>query len=342
MTSRVLAAVMLVPFVGCEGLVDAVEQAGEVVQRDPEPIAAADPVTTADEQLTQKLNRYIQCTSRTSRQILDSSQRYASWVDPETGVTGTEKNVYGLYRVGDHQLCIEGIKASNESEPDDPDLEAAATAYAEAFAAVQPLIQEAYAYYNARSYKDDGLAKGKALDPGLRAGFKRFADADAVLRDKVRVRNEALLDRELERIEHTEGRKLLFHTKNVVARARGVVQVADVPDFPALDLAAMKPALDAYETALAECVAYSESHRTEASSITMYGSFLGDADDFKAAAHELVERKTAGTTYTRSETARLGASPERIKGHPRKVEKAYNDLIGRSNGLNWKFYRPDP
>ena len=334
---------MLIPFAGCDELVDAVEQAGDAVQeRAADPPPAADPAATEDERLTEKLNRYIACTNKSSRKVLDSSRRYASWIDPEAGLTGKEKNVYGVYRVGDHKLCIEGITASNDADPDDPELEAAATAYADALKAVVPLVEEAYGYYNAKQYKDDKFAKGKELDPKLRDAFKRFADADADLREKVRERNDALLERELARIEKVEGRKLLFHTKNVVAHAKKVVEAADVPDYGDLDLTAIQPQRDAYASALAECEKYAEAHRKEAGSITMYASFLGDAGEFKAAVEELIARKRDNEAYTRSEQARLGSSPERIKGHPRKVDKAYNDLIDRSNGLNWKFYRPDP
>ncbi|MGB8444414.1 MAG: DUF3829 domain-containing protein, partial [Pseudolabrys sp.] len=44
-------------------------------------------------------------------------------------------------------------------------LEAAASAYAKAVAKLEPLLKEADDYYTQENYKDDKMAKGRALHP---------------------------------------------------------------------------------------------------------------------------------------------------------------------------------
>ena len=47
-----------------------------------------------------------------------AADRYADWVDRDKGVTGTEKNVYGIFEIGDQSACIDGVKKSGDLEVD--------------------------------------------------------------------------------------------------------------------------------------------------------------------------------------------------------------------------------
>jgi hypothetical protein len=297
---------------------------------------------TEDDKLGAKLNPYIECINNTSRRVLDSGQRYRSWIDPAKGLTGTEQNVYGLYEVDDQKTCIDGIKTSAEAEPRDEEIEKVAADYAAAFGEVQPLIADAYKYYQEKNYADDKFAKGKELHPKLEAALDKFAEADTKLRTAVQSRNDALQQRELERVEKEEGRKLLFHTKNVMARAKSLVEASNIPDWKVLDLAKYEPVFEEFEKALDECEKYSKEHKAETDSITMFSSFTGDATEFKMAAKELIRRKRDNKEYNDSDKMWLESSPERVEGHPAKVSQTYNDLVSTSNSLNWHWYKPDP
>jgi hypothetical protein len=325
---------------GCDQFVDAIQKGAEAAANDGG--VAGEAPLTEDDKLGNKLNPYIDCINNTSRRVLDSGQRYQSWIDPAKGLTGTEQNVYGLYEVDDQKACVDGIKTANDAEPEDAEMEAVASEYAAAFAEVQPLVAEAYTYYQEKNYEDDKFAKGKELHPKLIAAFEKFTAVDQKLRLAVRERNEGLQQRELERIEKEDGRKLLFHNKNVMAKAKVVVETADVPDWKQLDLAKFEPVFEDFEKALEECEKYAKDHKPETDSITMFSSFTGDAGEFKMAAKELIRRKRDNKEYSDSDKMWLESSPERVEGHPAKVSATYNDLVSTSNSLNWHWYKPDP
>ncbi len=339
LTGFATAFTLALSLAGCDQFVEAIQQGAEAAAN--EGVAGAQPMTE-DDKLGAKLNPYIECINNTSRRVQDSGQRYRSWIDPEKGLTGTEQNVYGLYEVDEQKTCIDGIKTSAEAEPRDEELEKAAADYAAAFGEVQPLIAEAHKYYQEKNYEDDKFAKGKELHPKLEAALNKFAEADLKLRSAVQSRNDALQQRELERVEKEEGRKLRFHTRNVMAKAKSLVEASNIPDWKDLDLAKYEPVFEEFEKALDECEKYTKEHKAEADSITMFSSFTSEATEFKMAAKELIRRKRDNKEYTDSDKMWLDSSPERIEGHPAKVSQTYNDLVSTSNGLNWHWYKPDP
>ena len=69
---------------------------------------------------------------------------------------------------------------------------------------LEPLLKEADDYYQQENYKDDRMAKGKALHPRLVAAWDAFANADKGLRNGV----EAINDRRaLERLAEIEQKR---------------------------------------------------------------------------------------------------------------------------------------
>src|SRR5712664_3686763 len=70
--------------------------------------------------LTEKTGLYItQCVNKYSSRVMDSYRRYASWIrDVESGPTGKENLVYGLYDIGgDGHDCVDAIKKARSIEP---------------------------------------------------------------------------------------------------------------------------------------------------------------------------------------------------------------------------------
>jgi hypothetical protein len=96
-----------------------------------------------------------------SERSYDSRSRYFSWA-AKTGPTGKERIIYGTYTIYDTSDCVKNVEKANGLEPA---LEAAASAYAKAVAKLEPLLKEADDYYTQENYKDDKMAKGRALRP---------------------------------------------------------------------------------------------------------------------------------------------------------------------------------
>ena len=120
--------------------------------------------------LTEKINAYVGCINRLSERSYDSLRRYFEWVG-KNGPTGKERIIYGTYTIYDTADCVKNVEKANALEPRDAEIEAAATAYAKAVAKLAPLLKEADDYYSQENYKDDRMAKGKALHPLLVAAW---------------------------------------------------------------------------------------------------------------------------------------------------------------------------
>src|SRR6185437_8747351 len=160
----------------------------------------------------EKLNAYVGCINRLSARSYDSRARYFSWA-AKSGPTGRERIIYGLYTIYDTSDCKKNVEKANALEPHDAALEAAASAYAEAVGKLEPLLKEADDYYSREDYKDDKMAKGKALHPRLVAAWDAFAGADQKLRGEVDAINDRRALEKLAEIEQSEGKKARYYVE---------------------------------------------------------------------------------------------------------------------------------
>ena len=153
-----------------------------------------------------------------------SRARYFSWVGKK-GPTGKERIIYGTYTIYDTSgLQGKSVEKANALEPHDAELEAAASAYVEAVVTLEPLLKEADDYYEQENYKDDRMAKGKALHPRLVAAWDAFAAADKKLRAGIDAIQDKRAAEKLAEIESTEGRKERYHIEALMIRAKRVMR----------------------------------------------------------------------------------------------------------------------
>src|SRR5262245_19284614 len=175
---------------------------------------------------TEKINAYVGCINRLSERSFDSRARYFSWVG-KNGPTGKERIIYGTYTIYDTSDCRKDVEKVNALEPRDAELEAAASAYVEAVSRLEPLLKEADDYYSQQDYKDDRMAKGRALHPRLVAAWDAFASADQKLRSGVEAINDRRAAERLAEIERSEGRKTRYHVEALMIHAKRVVRAQD-------------------------------------------------------------------------------------------------------------------
>ncbi len=109
---------------------------------------------------------------------------------------------------------------------------------------LEPLLKEADDYYTQENYKDDKMAKGKALHPRLVAAWDAFASADKALRGGVEAINDRRAVERLAEIEQKEGRKTRYHVEALMINAKRVLRTQDA-EKP--DIAAITQALNDYE-----------------------------------------------------------------------------------------------
>ena len=87
--------------------------------------------------LTEKINAAVACLNRLSERSYQSRERYFSWA-AKSGPTGKERIIYGTYTIYDTADCKKKVEAANVRTPNEPELEAAASAYVEAVSSLAP------------------------------------------------------------------------------------------------------------------------------------------------------------------------------------------------------------
>lgn len=287
--------------------------------------AAQAPAKTQDQLLTEKLNAYVECLNRLSARSYDSRERYFSWA-AKTGPTGRERIIYGTYTIYDTADCRKGVEKANASEPHDADIEAAATAYVAAVSALEPLLKEADDYYEQENYKDDKMAKGKALHPRLVAAWDAFASADQKLRSGVEAVNDRRALARLADIEKSEGRTARYQIEALMIQAKRVLR-AENADKP--DVAAMTLAVNDYE----DVVKAADQLAGSGSGAKIGSIFISNAKSYLVTAKQLMRRIRDKTPYSDGDKMMLnsGAGGWMVEGSPPRLLRDYNQLVDAYN-----------
>ncbi len=275
--------------------------------------------------LTEKLNAYVGCINRLSARAFDSRARYFSWA-AKNGPTGRERIIYGTYTIYNTADCKKNVEKANTLEPRDAALEAAATAYVEAVGKLEPLLKEADDYYTQADYKDDKMAKGKALHPRLVAAWDAFASADQRLRGEVEAINDKRALAKLAAIEQSEGRKARYHVEALMIQAKRVLRAEDAGKP---DLAAITQAVADYESV----VKGAEQFAGSGGEAKIGSLFISNAKSFLVTAKHLMRRIRDHVPYSSGDKMMLSnaMSGWMVEGSPPRLMRDYNQLVDAYN-----------
>lgn len=274
--------------------------------------------------LTQKLNAYVGCINRLSERSYSSRERYFSWA-AKTGPTGKERIIYGTYTIYDTSDCKKGVEKANALEPREPELEAAASTYVEAVTTLEPLLKEADDYYTQQNYKDDKMAKGRALHSRLVAAWSAFEGADNRLRAGVDAIREKESIKDIAEIERTEGKKGRWHVETLMLRAKVLIrtfrnEVANLPK--------VIETLNEYEAIVKSAEEYAAANKDG----KIGSSFISSAKTYLTTAKLLMRRVRDKVPYSQGDKMMIDAgSGWMIEGSPQRLMRDYNDLIERYN-----------
>jgi hypothetical protein len=299
-------------------LVPAAVAAGLLALLSADPAAAQTPQTPS---LTEKINAYVGCINRLSERSHESRKRYFTWVG-KNGPTGKERIIYGTYTIYDTSDCRKNVEKANALEPRDQELEAAASAYVDAVTKLEPLLKEADDYYDQENYKDDRMAKGKALHPRLVAAWDAFATADKVLRNGVEAVNDRRAEEKLAEIERNDGRKSRYYVQAVMIHAKRLLRANDTAKP---DLAAITAALNAFEETVKAAEQISDGPR-------IGSMFISNAKSYLVSAKQLMRRVRDKVPYSQGDRMMLNAgSGWMVEGSPQRLLRDYNQLIDAYN-----------
>jgi hypothetical protein len=274
-----------------------------------------------------KMNAYVGCINRLSARSYDSRKRYFSWVGKK-GPTGKERIIYGTYTIYDTSDCRKKVEQANALAPRDATIEAAASAYAQAVSALEPLLKEADDYYQQENYKDDKMAKGKALHPRLVAAWDAFAKADQALRHEVEAINDRRAAEKLAEIEKSEGRQARYHVQAVMIHAKRVLRAQNV-DKP--DMKEIAAALTEYEATVNATDRFA-GNNAPAGTAKIGSFFMNAAKSYLVSAKQLMRRLRDKTPYSAGDRMMLNAgSGWMVEGSPPRLLRDYNQLVDAFN-----------
>jgi Protein of unknown function (DUF3829) len=284
------------------------------------PLASAQTLPSVE-----KMNAYVGCINRLSERSYSSRARYFSWAD-KNGPTGKERIIYGTYTIYDTSDCRKNVEKANKLEPHDAALEAAASAYSDAVSKLEPLLKEADDYYTQADYKDDKMAKGKALHPRLVAAWDAFESADQKLRTNVEAINDKRALEKLAAIEQTEGKQARYHVEAIMINAKRVLR-AEEADKP--DVAAITAALNDYEAIIKGAEPLSGSGLDA----KIGAMFVSSAKSYLVTAKALMRRIRDKAPYSSGDKMMLSQAGAgwMVEGSPPRLMRDYNQLIEAYN-----------
>jgi Protein of unknown function (DUF3829) len=310
-------------------------QEGPAAQTTPSASAAAAPAVPsadeADNQLGAKLNGYVECLNDVSTHVVDDRRLYLAFADEKKGPTKGSTTL-SLFLHGE-DTCVEKLAASKAQPPALPALDTAAANYELALREVLPLIKQADDYYKQGNFKDDKLAKGKAMHAPLVAAFNKFADANKALADQVVKLNDELSTRRLAQLEKDQQHHLHYLIARGQKEAKALVEAADIRDLKQLDLPHFTALVGDFEKTVAEIDEYvgAAAHKAELDQTLAFGQFAPHLKAYLKTVKDLMRRKRDEPTAKKGRSS-AGSS----EGDPQHVLEEYNNLVASSNSL---YYR---
>lgn len=332
--NKLLVAVALVGCTNSSGGTKADNSSGTPPAGQAEAAAALDP----DAALGAKLEAYIECANEFVNDVHQARRNYLGDVNPKTGPTGKEEGkIYLAPQLHDPKKCVEGMAAAAKAEPHLPDLESAGAAFGSALAALYPLSEDGFKYYDREDNRDDKGAKGRALHVKLLAAWADFDKAVAALDPALETYGDKLDEARLAKLAKRPDQRLRYLHAKLMNASKKVVTVAASVDQPsALPLDAFHANVAALASAVDELGTYATAHKQEVDDLFMNPLIRG-ADTFLKSAKNLERRKRDKVAYSDGERATIGANnAAAVDGSPGQVIDTYNQLIGESNGLRWR------
>ena len=286
---------------------------------------AAQPASAQTPPAVAKINAYVGCINRLSERAYDSRKRYFSWVG-RNGPTGRERIIYGTYTIYNTADCKNNVEKANAMEPRDAAIEAAATAYVAAVTALEPLLKEADDYYTQQNYKDDRMAKGRALHPRLVGAWNAFAAADQRLRAEVEAINDRRALEKLAEIEKHEGKKTPYYIQALMIHAKRVLRTQETGKP---DLGALTQALADFEAA----VKGAEQASSAGNGPKLGSFFMNNAKSYLVTGKQLMRRIRDHVPYSSGDRMMLAnhLSGWMVEGSPPRLLRDYNQLVDSYN-----------
>ncbi|AFI88527.1 DUF3829 domain-containing protein [Pectobacterium parmentieri] len=294
--------------------------------------ASAAPAPAAKPQVdaNQKLNIYIECFNSTHVSAHKAMERYTSWVkDMKAGPTGKERVIYGTYSVSESSLkdCRDPVISAAQSEPPMPALDTAAKDYSATVIAWGQTLQEASTYYDRENYKDDAMARGKAMHGDIVKHYAAFNTASRQFNQALEEANDERQLKQLAEIEKSEGRQFNYWHMATMLSAKQLVNVLTQDDF---DINTATARLKAYEDNVDALIELTKQPNTVKPATWSLMNL--PLEDYRMSAKERLRRVRDKTPYSQGDRILLSKnSGWMVHGSADRLIRNYNSLVESSN-----------
>ena len=283
--------------------------------------AAAASAEAEEANASRKLNTYIACYNGSYSRAHDAMSRYRQWVkDMNTGPTGKERVIYGTYTIAEHNIeaCAAPVLGAADAKPAMPELDQAAKAYSAALAAWGKTLVEANTYYERENYKDDAMAKGKAMHADMVKNYAAFDTANKQFSDALETENDKRQLQHLAEVEKAEGRQYTYWHGMTMFTAKKIVNTLSEDK---VDLAKAETELKAFEDTADSLAAYAKS--PDAKMPMMWSMLDNEIERYRVAAKKRLRAARENSQ---------GDSPQGEGSRPYLVER-YNAMVQSSNNM---------
>ncbi|MDO4708210.1 MAG: YiiG family protein [Pseudomonadota bacterium] len=319
-------------FTACKKAVEAVE----VVSKAAANAAGGDSKANTDSNVPgysrEKFNAYVECYNDADSGAHQAMRRYGQWVqNMDTGPTGKERTIYGTYTVPDHvvQKCSE-MTALADAKPVIAELDGAAKNYAAALGAWAAKLQEADKYYSNQDYKDDQMAKGKAMHADFVAAYKAFDEASGQFSDALEEIGRKRRLEELAALEKSEGKKFRYWHLSTALNAESLVDYLREEEF---DVEKAQQLIQAYEESSEALKNHAKSGEKDVP--MMFSMYENELDAFLVTAKKRMRRVRDKEAYSTGERMNINSGNGwMVEGSRERLLRDYNELVEASNRLN--------
>lgn len=297
--------------------------------------AASNSDVEQNNQAIEKLNVVVDCLNGPSNSSSESYGRYLSWVDPDKGVTGKEKVVYGVHKIQDAEKCIEGLEKIKGAAPAMKDLDESAEQYIAHLKALDIVVKQAYDYYYQEDYNDDNFAEGKKLHPDLMKNFQNFLTTSEKFRSYYDAENDKLTLNRIAQMEK-EGESFWLHSEKAMFQAKLVVRSGSVIDqFSDLDVPSFTQMVTNYQEAINNLDTYIKSHDAEMQKVSAASGLVRYHKSVLTEAKKMMRRARDNPELTDSEKRTWRTATEwMIDGSPARLIREYNSLVSDVDSIN--------
>jgi len=273
-----------------------------------------------------KYNEYIEAANMTGDSFARELEQYQKYIQPAFDGKKEMNDLFfsqptAMGRIKEH------LDKARAMKPEMAELDEPARLYSEALAKAEPVNRDMYNYISAKTYKTDGGAHGREIQPALLTGMKDLVTAQANFLNGVDAKDRARIKAEFERTEKDTVAYyrigMVYWLKESIDAAGGVLDGKGLGD----KTEAFKNALNQFNSmATAYDAKMRESNKVGCSSL------LFTANTYLSTGRDVIERTENGSYAEDAKRPKqFQLMQSRQTNDANSLLQHYNDMISALN-----------